>query len=197
MPTADQIDEVQQMYEEAETRARSIVKEPEERAGTSGSSGLIKYNGKEMPERMPAFRRLTGTQVFLPTVQLAYHMAKRHSDGSKVFVRTQAECLTQPEPIDESCEVCARREIKKRFFNTYDLEAHMDVFHPREWGIQQRDLDRRERQEERVILRALVERGQVQEVTNELKCELCGKAVKSQFGLQAHKRAAHKMSTVS
>lgn len=184
-----QVLEVQEMLADAVAQAQSVIKEPTERGGNATVSKLVRQGDQALPERIPAFRRLTGTQVWLPTADIGAQMAKRHSDGSRVFVRTQGECVTQPQPIDETCDICLRREIKKKFYNAYDLEAHMDAFHPREWGIKQREIDREERKQEREVLMALAGRG-VQEVENakEFKCDECGKEFGKKVALVGHQR---------
>lgn len=131
----------------------SVATDPPER--WKAKSNLITNNGQPMPERIRVWRTLSGREAFLPTVMIRQMMKKRHSNGKLVFSATPPEGVFAV-PIDQSCDICAIREIQKKFYSMYDYEGHMDAFHPREWTSKQREEDRKERLEERELLRQLV-----------------------------------------
>ena len=181
-------EEVNAILDAAEGEVKQVIKEPTER--WARESNVVKREGKKMPERVPMYRRLTGKLVMLPTATIGQSATKRYPDGSRVFVRKQEDCLQQPSPIDQTCDIClTNRNVRKLFFNEYDYSAHMDSFHPREYAIQERRREEAERKEDRELMRRLVERGVEKEVADVIKCDECGKEVKSAFGLQAHKRS--------
>lgn len=195
-PTLDELGmtgDVEAILEAAENDAKGLMTEPSER--WKSKSALITRDGQELPERVRVWRTQNGMEAWLPTAMISHHMRKTHANGQRVFSRTPID--TKAIPIDQSCEICSLRGITKRFMIFYDYEGHMGTFHPREWESQIRQQEREERAEEQRLMRELVQAAGGQSVKATVKtmepetglaCDVCSKPVKSQFGLQAHKR---------
>lgn len=152
-PTLEQLGLAGEAEEVLDAAARSVIKEPTER--WKARTPLITKDGEELPERVRVWRTINGREAWLPTAMIRRHMRKRHQDGTPVFTSKPPQGK-YPEPIEQSCVICAVRSINKKFFTMFDYEGHMEMFHPREWGSIQREEDRKERQEERELMRQLV-----------------------------------------
>lgn len=172
----------------------------------SKESSKVMSNGVPLPERMPFYHSRTGQLCRLPTAQLAYYLSKRFQNGKPVFVKERPG--GQPEPIDQTCEVCEKRfGHAKQFYEEFDYIAHMENKHPREWRIIQdrqktsagefmkalMDMDA----DQRAVLKQLLggDNGNVQGATGtgaqqggaRIPCPGCGKLVKPR-GLATHQR---------
>ena len=133
--------------------ATKTMTEPTQR--WSQQSTLVTNAGKPLPERVRVWRSLSGREAWLPTAQIRHHMKKVHANGKPVFVSSPPEGVFA-QPIDQSCDICQLRDVRKVFYSMYDYEGHMESFHPREWTSKKREEDRKERQEEQELMRQLV-----------------------------------------
>ena len=129
---------------EMETEARnnvdlqSDVKAALDRSQTLTQKSMVRSNGVSLPERIRFYRSRGGAEAWLPTAQLAYHLRKRHNDGSPVFVRERLEPL--PGFIKEQCDICVRTAGKPKMFrHRFDYVSHMESKHPREYRMQKED----------------------------------------------------------
>lgn len=180
-----------------------------------GTRSMVSINGKELPDRWPAWRVKTGQPVpngGLPTVQLAYHLGKRHADGTPVFSLEEPQG-NFPQFIDETCEFCLERGVRKRFYSRVSLGVHRRVKHPEEYAVTQEEKRAepsvieeilRMTPDQRAALRALLdgEKSNVRQETH-ASCSDCGwegKPVKSpDLSLAAHQRLhcpAHQKAAV-
>lgn len=163
---------------------------------------MVRSGNTVLPERVRFYRSQGGAEAWLPTAQLGHHLAKRHADGTAVFVKERTGPV--PVPIDETCAVCARKGNAKKFYHEYDYVAHMESKHPREYRIIQSkakavtggdvaaalmNMNPQERSAIRVLLGG--EDGN-SETLESAKCDACGwegqpvKSVSASLG--AHKR---------
>lgn len=148
MPEDDISTMVAETIAEAELAAKEkarLAQEGDElfRADLPGGAGelvrrkqntMVRSGNTPLPERVKFYRSRGGLEAWLPTVQLAHHLAKRHEDGTAVFVKERPGGALVP--IDATCEVCVKRQgLTKVFYEEYDLIAHMETKHPREWRI--------------------------------------------------------------
>lgn len=162
-------DDVEKLLKDAEAGARSLITEPTER--WKSKSNLITNDGQPLPERVRVWRTQSGREAWLPTAMIRQMMAKKHSNGQPVFSRTPPEGK-QLQPIDQGCDICLQREIKKVFYSVYDYEGHMDTFHPREWQSKIREQERLERLEDREILRALASANAPKQASEAVKARM-------------------------
>src|SRR3990167_531978 len=140
---------------------------------------LVRLGDKDLPERIPVYNRRDPSDVsMVPTALLGQMLGKRDRDGQAVFVM-ERPAGPLPTYIDETCDICLRRGVRKRFAAIVDMELHMEYMHEREWAIRLRERDRRERQEDRnVLLGLLKERAAL---PDPLTCGTCGFRAKNAF----------------
>jgi hypothetical protein len=104
---------------------------------------MVRSGDVELPDRVKFYRSRNGWEAWLPTVQLLHHLKKRHSDGTPVFVKVRPG--GDPEPIEQTCEVCERTAgFRKKFFHEIDYVAHMENKHQREYRIMQELANKKE-----------------------------------------------------
>lgn len=122
------IDEVLQKQQEVvdQTRFRELPRK-----------SLVHAGGVELPERVPVYDKM-GRQSMVPTAALAYHLAKTNRAGERVFFRNSPVEFVE-KVIDETCEICLPRGIRKKFGSRFDWRGHMDSFHPRELAVIQEE----------------------------------------------------------
>lgn len=103
-----------------------------------GASGQ-RIGNKELPDRVPLWNRITGDKSMVPpTIALS-----RVSQRPEQFT-TRDPGIQGPEPIAESCDVCnmARQKVgnmtPRPFYSEYDLEAHYQILHPREYATREK-----------------------------------------------------------
>ena|SRR3990167_351512 len=132
----------------------------------------------------------------VPLTALTYHLTKTDRDGNRVFFDHPPEGVVPPTPIDQTCDICVSKGVRKTFYSEYDYVGHMDSFHPREFAIM------REREaaastsligsvarmspEERGALKALLGSEKTVEAAA-YPCD-CGFQAKSEFGLKVHQK---------
>ena len=181
-------------------------------AQTLTKKSMVRSHGVELPERVPFYRSRGGWLAMLPTVQLAYHLGKRHADGSAVFVKEKPE--DGEKPIDQKCEVCIRNGGSgKVFMHEFDYITNMEGKHQREYRISQdrtksasltgndvavalMSMNREERQAIRILLGGDTDGGTpdaaASEATSRATCGDCGwegKPVRNvKLSLAAHQR---------
>lgn len=102
---------------------------------TLKQKSMVHSGGVELPARVKFYRSYGGDEVWLPTVQLAHHLAKRHTDGTPVFVRERPG--PEPTPIDRTCPPCLDRGVRKKFYHEYGYLSHMESKHPRYYRMMQ------------------------------------------------------------
>ena len=71
----------------------------------------------------------------VPLTALTYHLTKTDRDGNRVFFDHPPEGVVPPTPIDQTCDICVSKGVRKTFYSEYDYVGHMDSFHPREFAI--------------------------------------------------------------
>lgn len=178
-----EIDDIDDLLSDLEKEADDTMKFPEGRY--SEQSNLIKLGKKPLPERIWRYRRLTGERVPLATADYQRLMRKRDVSGDRVFVKTPQECAVQPEPINETCDVCLRRGVTKRFFVIDDYETHMEIFHDRRWKAILRERDHQRDLEQRELILAAIKG---KEPDAKFQCEECGKEFGKKVALVGHQR---------
>lgn len=100
----------------------------------SKQRSMVRYNGRDLPERTRVYDKF-GNPSEIPTAQLVYMLNKKRADapGERAFFR-------QPPPgseqvyIEDTCEWCLKRGVRKKFAELDDLYNHCEDKHPREWG---------------------------------------------------------------
>lgn len=119
------------------------------------SASLTRMGALELPERVALYNRETGDVSMVPPT-IANSRIMRNP---QVFTMRKPENWTQPEPIPETCEICTlrRKGIPRPFYSEYDLEAHWQILHPREWALRQRNEDREQKRESDDRLATLIE----------------------------------------
>lgn len=185
------------------------------------SNSMVSMGGQPLPERTPVYDTRTNVVSMVPTAQLLHHLRKRRPDGSRVFSSRPDPNIPMPKPIDDTCLVCLplRGGKPRNFYNKFDLIAHYEISHPREWRVLQ-DEERAGKQSNdstslQAVLQQLVNLFSPDAVRKALaesvmpeaagvtpgpeprhggdsaECEQCGFVAKNAFGLQAHTRNKH------
>ena len=150
---------------------------------TLTKKSMVRSGGVALPDRVKFYRSSNGWEAWLPTAQLAYHLSKRHADGTPVFVK---ERLQGPKVyIDETCHVCPN---PKRFEHRINYVSHMESKHPREYRMLQDDEEQAKGPQqmaaalmsmapnERAAFKALLggEEDAKPEELSEARCDACG-----------------------
>ena len=108
---------------------------------------MVKSGGVDLPDRVRYYRSANGMEAWLPTAQLPRMLAKRHEDGTPVFVREQPT-FVQEHAYEATCEVCRlnRPGVKLRSVwpNEFAYYGHMNIFHPDEWQMIQKRTEKKE-----------------------------------------------------
>jgi len=204
MPDEDNATAFAETLAKLETDAREKARQAEEgdllydadvqgmRLRRRKQSSMVRSGDTPLPDRVPFYRSLNGNLAMLPTAQLAYHLSKKHPDGTAVFVRENPH--PPKEPTGPTCTVCMKMSGRsKQFGDEYDYITHMENKHPREYRIEQEKLKRSDAftpanlasalmsmsAEERTAIRTLLggDTNGSQEDTAGLaaaKCEACG-----------------------
>lgn len=99
-------------------------------------SSMVRYNGKELPERTRVFDKF-GNPSEVPTAQLAHHLSKPRADspGERAFFARPPVGKEQGY-IEETCEWCLKRTggaVRKKFVDIDDWHNHCQDKHPREY----------------------------------------------------------------
>lgn len=174
-----------------------------DRSQTLTKKSMVRSGSVALPDRVKFFRSINGWEAWLPTAQLAYHLSKRHADGTPVFVK---ERLQGPVTyIDEVCDACPKQ---KRFEHYIDYVTHMENKHPREYRILLHEEEKTKGPElvaalmamspsERTALRALLGGEENGKTANETKpanetarCDACGwtkQAANATASLRGHR----------
>ena len=110
--------------------------------------GLINYDGKPLPDRVLIYNRYSGAEKRVSTTLLARKLAillPPDEDGVRLtkFVAEKPD-LPPTEYIDETCEVCLRNGVRKRFERKWDYVGHMEQKHQREWRVLEAERSERE-----------------------------------------------------
>ncbi len=116
------------------------------------TSSMVNMSGQPLPERFRAYDR-QNRERWLPTAQMVQQLSKRHTDGVQVFTRQKRVGVAEPVPIADKCHL----HPHKKFYADYDLVAHYELVHPREWAMKQREEERAEREADRTAQRELAE----------------------------------------
>jgi len=99
-------------------------------------STMVKSGGVSLPERVLYYRSLNGMEAWLPTAQLPKMLAKRHEDGSPVFVKEKPE-FPDRQDFEATCEVCVANKPggnnRTQWPNEFAYYGHMSIYHPMEW----------------------------------------------------------------
>lgn len=103
---------------------------------------LVRHGDTELPERVQVWDRF-GKPSMVPTAALAYHLNKKDRDGNRVFFSKRPAGVPEETFIEETCKLCLKRGVRKRFPTKYDHRGHMESYHPRELAV-----DREEKQEQ-------------------------------------------------
>jgi len=186
--------EMAKAMRESDQREERGIPDASQSTGLKMSQKTKGASGPEVPGRIRAWRTDDGREVWLPAVTQLYHLRKTRPNGEPVFVLTKPE-MAQRIPLDISCSICARvNGASRKFYQMTQYEDHMEILHPREWQREQREIDRRERHEERQVLAALATGGRNgnQEPTTirqiSYACETCGKSFSKKVALAGHRR---------
>jgi hypothetical protein len=132
--------EITEKIEEAQSATRWEAGKAGEIAYESGGvrikkpRSMVNYGGKEIAPRVAVYDKL-GRQSMVPTAALAYHLNKTDHEGNRVFFSKPPEGIEPPTPIDQTCDVCLPRGVRKKFYSEFDYIGHMESFHPREFRI--------------------------------------------------------------
>lgn len=175
---------------------------------------MVSIGGREIPDRVPVYDTRTNDVSYVPTVQIQHHLNKRRPDGSRVFSRRPNPDIAPKTPIEETCLVCLplRNGVPRPFYTKFDLTAHYELMHPREWRALQEEKQETARHADSsnmsAILQQLVELFGANQVKQALSkeamsikpdaegsvftCDICGQSVGSKAGLAGHKRFKHK-----
>src|SRR3990167_1620961 len=150
---------------------------------------LVRMGDKDLPERIPVYNRRDPSDVsMVPTALLGQMLGKRDREGQPVFVMERPDG-PMPTYIEETCDICLRRGVRKRFAAIVDMELHYEYMHEREWAIRLRERDRQERQEDRRLLLNLLKDRPPATAPEQFPCVTCNFQAKSAFGLRTHERS--------
>lgn len=153
---------------------------------------MITYQGQTIPDRFKAWRSDDGTEVTLPTGLMGLMLRKRHANGKPVFL-TKNPGIVKPE-IPETCDICTQNRggLKKKFISRMSLMLHMRHKHPMEEQMTREEREYMDRQEERALMRQMIQRGGAngnsEEVPTTHTCETCGKGFSKKVALVGHRR---------
>lgn len=113
---------------------------------TKRSSGQ-RMGSKELPDRVPLYNLKTGDKSMVPPTIATSRIMSRPGEFS---MRAPTD-IPPRIPIDETCEVCmiSRNGVPRPFYSEYDLEAHKQILHPREWALEERRREEGKRREDR------------------------------------------------
>ncbi len=102
---------------------------------TLTKKSMVRAGNVALPDRVKFYRSSNGWESWLPTAQLAYHLGKRHPDGTPVFVKENPHGPLVY--VEDQCDVCKpqRRGEPKRFTHRIDYVTHMENKHPREYRM--------------------------------------------------------------
>ena len=104
-------------------------------------STMVKSGGVDLPERVRYYRSINGIEAWLPTAQLPRMLAKRHEDGTPVFVKEQP-AFVQEHAYEAVCEVCKlhrpNAKLRSVWPNEFAYYGHMHTWHPDEWEMIQK-----------------------------------------------------------
>ena len=91
-------------------------------------SSMVHFAGQPLPERVTVFDKL-GNPSQVPLAQLGYHLGKRNKrTGERKFFRSPPkDAPPKPEIIDQTCEICLLRGVRKPFTSLYGYNAHMEA----------------------------------------------------------------------
>lgn len=150
-------------------------------------STMVRSGDVELPERVPYYRALTGDVHMLPTAQLIHYLSKRGPDGRPIFVKEKPDILQ--EVYGETCPICLKRGVRKRFRDEFAYVGHMEILHPREYRVIQARAEKAEGQkltaesvavalmgmnnEQRQVIKALLGGGN-DDTEESAKCDACG-----------------------
>jgi hypothetical protein len=146
--------EIAKMEEAARVKAATAQKgdvlgeAPLPEAGTMRrvkQSTMVRSGGVELPERVPYYRASTGDKHMLPTAQLVHYLSKRGPDGKPIFVKEKPDIVQ--EVYKETCPICLKRSVRKKFRDEFAYVGHMEVLHPREYRVIQARAEKAERKE--------------------------------------------------
>ena len=199
----DTATEVAQAISELTEQAQKDALTAVDQSGALKERSMVRSGSVTLPSRIRFYRSRGGGEAWLPTAQLTHHLAKRHPilegdplSGTAVFVREYTGPVKTP--IEKTCEVCKEKVgVTKVFFHEFDYVGHMEHKHPREYRIMQDEtkavtggdvaaaLMAMSTQDRAAIRMLLGGEDAKQETTGKVKCEACGKSVKSR-GLAIH-----------
>jgi hypothetical protein len=109
--------------------------EPGARVNWRKANSLMTAGGRALPDRVPLYdRERQDVSMVPPTIA-----TKRIMKDPTRFTMTPQHFEART-PIDDTCEVCkANRGGRSRaFYSEYDLDAHKQILHPREFAMEER-----------------------------------------------------------
>lgn len=140
---------------EADSRDNPVIMQQQGFEMRRQRGSMVRYGDVPLPERVTVFDRL-GNPSQVPLVQVQHHLAKRDRAGNrKFFSKPPPDAPPPPKPIDQTCDFCLKRGVRKNFLSIDAYEGHMQAYHPREFGRILREQERRDRREEREAILAL------------------------------------------
>ncbi len=224
--------EMNHFFESVDVDFRANVPEGTVLAETERDGGLFRFKkapslvragARQLPERTLVYDTRTGRESRVPTGQLRYQLGKRREDGSRVYSLTLDPNIKMATPIADTCKICfvLRGNRHRNFYSEYDLLAHYETLHPREWASMEREKDRVEKRADsnqlQLLIGALVQslnpsafaklpdevKQQMQDLAGMaapepevLTCPECGFEAKTAAGFSAHTRSHQKVESV-
>lgn len=123
-----------------------------------------------LPERVNLYNMETGDISRVPPTIAQ----KRIMQRPQVYTMRRPADFPVREPIDDTCDICLenRGGVPRPFYSLYDLEAHYQICHPREWAtkVRQEELTARKNSDDRMTtLISLLLQNQGIELPDEIK----------------------------
>lgn len=88
--------------------------------------------------RVKVYNRM-GEESWVPRKSLAYHLTKTDEQGNRAFFSQPPEGAKVVTYIDQTCEVCLERGVRKKFTARVNYVRHMRNLHPDEWEIMEEE----------------------------------------------------------
>ena len=134
---------------------------PGARVNFRKANSMMTAGGKSLPDRVPLYDRQRSDMSMVPPTIATKRIMKDPSRFTMTPLHFEART-----PIADTCEVCkANRGGKPRdFYSEYDLDAHKQILHPREFAMEERRRSESIRSEDRnqtlELMRMIIENQQ-------------------------------------
>lgn len=122
---------------------------------------MVRAGTRILPERMMLWNKVTQRGSLVPPTIATKRMMQGTRDFPPSAFTVRDPHFPPRLPIDEHCAICDAKRAQigappRDFFDLYQLEAHKQLLHPREWATEQRQEEQQRRIEDRTEMRELI-----------------------------------------